>query len=109
MKATLSYSQADQNLARFAAAMGHPARIAIVRLLLHEGEHTCGQITEQIPLAQATVSQHLKALRDANILSVRECGPCRCYKLEPTQIGNFCDAMQITLGRKTSPDKPAIL
>lgn len=99
-KSAITFSDDDLALARFAAAMGHPARIAIVRLLLARGEHTCGQITDLIPLAQATVSQHLKALLDAGILSVRECGPRRCYKLEPLKIRSFCDAMQQTLGRQ---------
>ncbi len=95
----------DLALAAFAAAMGHPARIAIVRFLLANGERCCGEITDELPLAQATVSQHLKALLAVGILSVREEGPRRCYKLEPGQIRTFCDAMQCTLGRKHAPQE----
>jgi DNA-binding transcriptional ArsR family regulator len=95
----------DLALAAFAAAMGHPARIAIVRFLLARGEQCCGEIAAELPLAQATVSQHLKALLAVGILSVRADGLRRCYKLEPGQIRTFCDAMQCTLGRKRVPQE----
>jgi DNA-binding transcriptional ArsR family regulator len=94
------FSKAQRELARFAAAMGHPARIALVGLLLRDGEKACGELVEELPLAQATVSQHLKALLEAGVVTVREEGPRRLYRLERGQIRSFCDAMQVTLGRK---------
>jgi DNA-binding transcriptional ArsR family regulator len=106
MKTSSHFLEDDQKLAQFAAAMAHPARIAIVRLLLSDGEHTCGQLTERLPLAQATVSQHLKALLEAGIVTVRPCGPRRCYQLDTTQICYFCEALQVTLGRKSQPKHP---
>jgi ArsR family transcriptional regulator len=99
------FSPAQRDLARFAAAMGHPARIAVVGLLLRDGETCCGDIAAELPLAQATVSQHLKALLEAGVVSVREEGPRRLYKLEKARIRSFCDAMQVTLGRKR-PSNP---
>jgi len=86
-------------LARFAGAMGHPARIAIVGFLLEEGEVCCGEIAGRIPLAASTVSQHLRALRDAGVVADREEGVRVCYRLRTDRINSFCDAMQATLGR----------
>ncbi len=100
------FTEAQCGLARFAAAMGHPARIAIVGVLLREGEKSCGEIVRKLPLAQATVSQHLKALLGAGIVSMREEGPRRLYQLERRHIRGFCDAMQTTLGRKSDPQPP---
>ena len=50
--------------------MAHPARIAILRILAKGNQTTCGQIVAQLPLAQATVSHHLKELYDANIITL---------------------------------------
>ena len=60
--------QRDHEVALLAKALGHPARVRIVRLLLAHGACYCGEIVEEIPLAQATVSQHLKVLRDAGLI-----------------------------------------
>ncbi|HXY19929.1 MAG TPA: metalloregulator ArsR/SmtB family transcription factor [Gemmatimonadales bacterium] len=69
-------------LARQCKALGHPARLAIVRYLAAQrGRCTCGDIVDQLPLAQSTVSQHLKVLRNAGLI-VGEVEPPRvCYCL----------------------------
>ena len=69
-------------LARQCKALGHPARLAIVRYLAaRRGTCTCGDIVDQLPLAQSTVSQHLKVLKDAGLI-VGEVEPPRvCYCL----------------------------
>ena len=69
----------DEELARLAKAVGHPARAAIVRLLLARGECICGGIVDRLPLAQATVSQHLKVLREAGWITGQVDGPRVCY------------------------------
>jgi ArsR family transcriptional regulator len=69
----------DVELARLAKALGHPARVAIVRLLLGKGECICGDIVGRLPLAQATVSQHLKVLKDAGWIQGSIDGPRVCY------------------------------
>jgi ArsR family transcriptional regulator, arsenate/arsenite/antimonite-responsive transcriptional repressor len=69
----------DVELARLAKALGHPARVAIVRLLLGKGECVCGDIVGRLPLAQATVSQHLKVLKDAGWIQGSIDGPRVCY------------------------------
>ncbi|HZE20244.1 MAG TPA: helix-turn-helix domain-containing protein, partial [Candidatus Angelobacter sp.] len=56
--------KADEELASLAWGLAHPARVSILRLLLARGECICGAIVDSLPLAQATVSQHLKVLKE---------------------------------------------
>ncbi len=60
--------QAERQLALLAKALGNPARVRILRLLLAHEACYCGEIVEEIPLAQATVSQHLKVLKEAGLI-----------------------------------------
>jgi ArsR family transcriptional regulator len=64
----IEYAKEDVQLASFAKAMGHPVRIQILRLLNSQACCYTGDLTEQIPLAQSTISQHLKALKDAGLI-----------------------------------------
>jgi len=73
----------DEALADMAKALGHPARVAIVRLLLRRGECICGDIVDKLPLAQATVSQHLKVLKEAGWIRGEVDGPRVCYCAAP--------------------------
>lgn len=63
-------------------AMGHPARVAIVEYLLRRDSCVCGDIVDQLPLAQATVSQHLKALKEATIIKGTVEGTSVCYCID---------------------------
>lgn len=74
---------ADEELAALAKALGHPARVKIVRILLRESGCICGDIVEELPLAQSTVSQHLKVLKDAGLIRGDVDGPRVCYCIEP--------------------------
>jgi DNA-binding transcriptional ArsR family regulator len=65
---SIDYKEDDITLARFAKALGHPARIAILKFLANEDMCFCGEIVEELPIAQATVSQHLKELKDAGLI-----------------------------------------
>lgn len=85
-------------LADFARALSHPARISILTFLQEHGEASCGQIVEALPLAQATVSQHLRAMREAGLLTAQSCGPRVCYSLDCDNIKAFCHSFQCTLG-----------
>ena len=73
----------DAELARVAKALGHPARVAIVRLLARDGACICGDIVDRLPLAQATVSQHLKVLKEAGLIRGDLDPPRVCYCLDP--------------------------
>jgi len=67
-QSSIDYKEEEILLARFAKAMGHPARIAILKFLAKENACFCGEIVEELPIAQATVSQHLKELKDAGLI-----------------------------------------
>jgi len=64
----IEFSDRDNRIARYAKALGHPARVAILRLLERKNACYCGDIVEELPIAQATVSQHLKELKDAGLI-----------------------------------------
>ena len=76
----------DRAIATLARALGHPARVEILRLLLERGDCICGQIVEVMPLAQATVSQHLKVLKDAGVVRGEIDGPRVCYCANPEVV-----------------------
>jgi ArsR family transcriptional regulator len=76
------FPEADQRLADVAKALSHPARIAILRLLAQRGTCICGEIVEGLPLSQSTVSQHLKALKEAGLIRGAIEGPRTCYCLD---------------------------
>ena len=69
----------DVQLAEWAKALGHPARVAILKVLAARRTCICGEIVEVLPLAQATVSQHLKALKEAGLVVGEVEGPRMCY------------------------------
>ncbi len=73
------FTQKEQDLANFAKAMAHPARIAILKLLAQRNECICGEIVDVLPLAQSTVSQHLKELKMAGLITGETDGPRSCY------------------------------
>lgn len=74
-----AFTQKEQDLAEFAKAMSHPARIAILKVLAQHNECICGEIVEVLPLAQSTVSQHLKELKNAGLIDGSVDGPRSCY------------------------------
>ena len=64
----INYTADQEQLARFAKAMGHPTRIAILHFLAQRNECFFGDIHEVLPIAKATVSQHLTELKDAGLI-----------------------------------------
>ena len=77
---------ADEELALLAKAVGHPARVQILRLLVRRDACICGDIVDELPLAQSTVSQHLKVLKDAGLIRGEVDGPRVCYCIEPRTL-----------------------
>ena len=82
-------ARSDEDTARLAKALGHPARVAIVRMLIACGECVCGTIVEGLPLSQATVSQHLKVLKEAGLIRGEIDGPRVCYCINPEAVKRF--------------------
>ena len=78
--------EADRDLARLAKATGHTARVQILRLLARRSTCVCGEIVDEIPLAQSTVSQHLKILKQAGLIRGTVDGPRVCYCLDPKAL-----------------------
>ncbi len=76
-------SGADDELALLTKALGHPARVQIIRLLVRREACVCGDIVDELPLAQSTVSQHLKVLKEAGLIRGEIDGPRTCYCVEP--------------------------
>lgn len=75
--------------AEIAKALGHPVRIAILKLLSQRSTCFCGDITDVLPLAQSTVSQHLKALKEAGLIKGDVEGVRTCYCLDPDGINEL--------------------
>jgi len=78
--------EADEELAALAKALGHPARVQILRLLARRDACICGDIVDELPLAQSTVSQHLKVLKEAGFIRGEVDGPRVSYCLEPRAL-----------------------
>lgn len=90
----------DADLAAWAKALAHPARLAILRTLGARGECVCGEVVEVVGLAQSTVSQHLKVLREAGLIQGTADGPRSCYCLDAdalaavsAHLGAFFDGL----------------
>jgi DNA-binding transcriptional ArsR family regulator len=79
---TTAFTLADVTVAKYAKALGHPARIAILRLLLERQSCICGDIVEELPLSQSTVSQHLKELKEAGLIKGDIEGKKICYCID---------------------------
>jgi len=77
---------ADDELATLTKALGHPARVQIMRLLVRREACICGDIVDELPLAQSTVSQHLKVLKEAGLIRGEIDGPRVCYCVEPRTL-----------------------
>ena len=87
--APVSPAADDVALAQLADAIGHPARVAIIRLLKEREVCVCGEIVGVLPLAQSTVSQHLKVLKAAGWIQGEVDGPRVCYCLDPATLKKF--------------------
>jgi len=92
---TALFSDYHNKLATMAKALAHPARIAILEHLIRRGTCVCGDIVEELPLSQATVSQHLKAMKDAGILRGEIDGPYRCYCVDGEKCGQLKNAIEL--------------
>ncbi len=79
---TEGFTKAQNELAALAKALGHPARIAILQFLVERKACVCGDIVDELPLSQSTVSQHLKELKNAGLIKGDIEGPSVCYCID---------------------------
>ena len=84
MGATKSYefSTKENKLAKYAKALAHPARVAILNFLAKQQSCVCGDIVDELPLSQSTVSQHLKELKEAGLIKGEIEGAKVCYCID---------------------------
>ncbi|MBK5278273.1 MAG: winged helix-turn-helix transcriptional regulator [Bacteroidia bacterium] len=83
---TEDYTKSQNDLASLAKALGHPARIAILQFLAERKSCVCGDIVDELPLSQSTVSQHLKELKNAGLIKGDIDGPSVCYCIDTKAI-----------------------
>ena len=76
---TENFSREQNLIANFAKAIGHPARVAILEYLVESNQCICGDLVEELPLAQATISQHLRELKNIGIIDGTVVGTTVCY------------------------------
>jgi ArsR family transcriptional regulator len=80
------FTENQNAIAIIAKALGHPARIAIIEYLLHVETCICGDIVNELPLAQPTISQHLKELKNAGLIKGEIEGKSICYCIDQEGI-----------------------
>ena len=99
------FTRQQNDLANMAKAIGHPARIAILQHLVKRNACICGDLVEELGLAQATTSQHLKELKNAGIIQGSIEGAAVCYCIDPKtwkRYREFFNAFfkELTVGEK---------
>lgn len=80
---------ADADLVAFAKAAAHPVRLQILRMLSRKDAHMCSHIVDELPLAQSTVSEHLRTLKAAGLVRANEQGPRVSYCIVPSAVSRF--------------------
>jgi DNA-binding transcriptional ArsR family regulator len=98
---TAAFTQADVTVAAYAKALGHPARIAILRILLERRSCICGDIVEELPLSQSTVSQHLKELKEAGLIKGDIEGKKICYCIDEAAWKQAQQLLQVLFANYT--------
>jgi DNA-binding transcriptional ArsR family regulator len=79
---TEEFTIKDNKIAKYAKALGHPARVAILQVLIKKQACICGDIVDDLPLSQSTVSQHLKELKEAGLIKGDIDGTKVCYCID---------------------------
>jgi DNA-binding transcriptional ArsR family regulator len=95
---TEEFNSGDQQISQVAKAMSHPARIAILRLLASGEQMTCGDIVKVLPLAQATVSHHLKELTETKLINLIHEGKKSLYAVNWETWNNCTQEFTFLLG-----------
>ncbi len=85
----IAATEVDEELVALAKAIAHPIRLQILRLLSSGSTCVCGEIVDQLPLAQSTVSEHLRILKEAGLIKGEVDGPRVCYALEPEGVARL--------------------
>jgi ArsR family transcriptional regulator len=82
-------AEEETELALIAKALGHPMRVRILRILAERRACQCGELVAELPISQATVSQHLKMLKEAGLVQGEIDGPRVCYCASAERLGRL--------------------
>jgi DNA-binding transcriptional ArsR family regulator len=100
---TEHFTDKQNAIATIAKALGHPARVAIIDYLLKVDDCICGDIVNELPLAQPTISQHLKELKNAGLIKGEITGNAICYCIDEkaiTKLQNYFTNISTKLNKK---------
>ncbi len=101
---TEEFTSQQNAIAALAKAIGHPARVAILELLISRDNCICNDIVDELPLAQATVSQHLKELKNAGIIKGTISGKSICYCIDTAHLQNLQNFLTHLTQKKVACD-----
>ena len=99
------FSVKDNRVAKYAKALSHPARVAILNLLVKKQSCICGDIVDELPLSQSTVSQHLKELKEAGLIKGDIEGAKVCYCIDEKEWSMAKNYLSDLFGSYTTPNK----
>ena len=97
----------ERVLATLGKALGHPIRVHILRTLMSRRVCTCQELVDALPLAQSTVSQHLKVLGDAGLVTCAADGTRRCYRVHRAALVRLKNAVDAMVERAPAEEDPA--
>ena len=100
---TKDYSAQELSIAKYAKALSHPARVAILNVLLKRQSCICGDIVDELPLSQSTVSQHLKELKEAGLIKGDIDGVSVCYCIDEKEWTKAKNQLGLLLDKLTQP------
>jgi DNA-binding transcriptional ArsR family regulator len=100
---TKDYSAQELSIAKYAKALSHPARVAILNVLLKRQSCICGDIVDELPLSQSTVSQHLKELKAAGLIKGDIDGVSVCYCIDEKEWMKVKTQLDQLLDKLTMP------
>ncbi len=103
-RSCLAGQEQDQWLAQLAWGLAHPVRARILRILLARRGCLCGELVEELSLAQSTVSQHLKVLRQAGLIQGESDGPRICYRVAAELLVRLGHCL-VALGEQQGKEK----
>ncbi len=106
----IDFKEDINSIATVFKALGHPARIQIMNILLSQESCSCGAIVEILPLAQSTVSAHLLELKKANLVSITFSGKSSIYAVEKDKLNvlnSFISNYIESIGKETFKKKPS--
>ena len=95
---TEEFTVKDNKIALYAKALAHPARVAILQLLVKKQNCICGDIVDELPLSQSTVSQHLKELKEAGLIKGEIEGAKVCYCINEEEWENAKKYLTVLFG-----------